>query len=131
MQIVVVHRQDPMEAQEVLGIDLACAELTNVVTPSLRARDRPRIRRLAQVVVMRARRIDQQLFCPSLALRDGTENPLGCRRSADIAHANEQDADLVLRGRFPVEGHRAAKRLSLDGRLHAEHRFFELVQAVA
>ena len=55
--------------------------------------------------------IDEKLLGPSSTRCDGAKNALGRRRSANIAHADEKNADFVLHRRFPVEKHRSRESI--------------------
>jgi len=100
--VILIHRQDIVEAMEVLSECAPRAQIADV-DPALASRlARPPIRRLAQMIGMRPSRIDLDEMRQTGIHHQFPEYAMGGRRTADIAHANEENLDLrfVTHGRI-------------------------------
>ncbi len=91
-EIVAVHRDDMVEAIEILGPNLACPQMVDGDAVARRHRPRPPVGRLAGMPVAGAGGIGLDLEAEPLRL--GTKRRFGERRAADIAQADEQHAGL-------------------------------------
>jgi hypothetical protein len=89
-QVPAVHGYDEVEPLEVRCAHLARALCAQVVTPPSRMVLRALIRRLPDMPVAGARRLDMNIHAD--LLRKVAQHPLRRRRSADIAGADEKHA---------------------------------------
>jgi len=62
-QVAAVHRENPVEALEVVGRDLPRAASAEIIATRASVLDRAHIRRLADLVVAGAGRVDQPAIC--------------------------------------------------------------------
>jgi hypothetical protein len=95
-QIVLVHRQDQVEAPEIRRADLARTQRANVDAPLARGALAARIRRTAGVIAGGRRRVDLETQLWRGVRRHVPQHPLRGRAAADVAKADEQDPVCVV-----------------------------------
>jgi len=92
-QIVAIHRQDMIEAQEIRVLDPTRPQPRQIVAAPRGSFLGTWIRRCADVIAMRPGRIDLDGPPKARALGKFPKHALGGRRAADIAHADEKNLD--------------------------------------
>ncbi len=90
-QVVPIHGDDVVEAPEIGLFDATSADPFQRITAALRGSARPAVCRFVDVVGMGASRVDLDVVTKPLLLDQVPEDAFGCRRPADIAHADEQN----------------------------------------
>ena len=89
-KICTVHRQHIVEVFHILSYHLPSAQPTHIKAALRSSLLGTKIRRMADVIVMRPCRIDQYGIRQSRILDIMAEYRLGCGGSADVAHAHEE-----------------------------------------
>ena len=92
-QIRAIHGEHVVETDEVFPRRLPAAQIRDVHSAPTSRGLRARIGRIADVIVVGARRIGRDRVGQSFTRDPGAENPLGGGRAADVAEANEKNAD--------------------------------------
>ena len=90
-QILAVHRENQIEAFEILALDASRAKWREIIATATRGFLRARIRRISDVISAGARRIDFDVQTGRIARHDCAEDCLRRRRATDVAEADEQD----------------------------------------
>jgi len=123
--VVLVHRQDIVEDQEVLRRRLSGAQVAQIDAAPLRGRPRPPVRHLADVVRVRACGVDRDPLGQPALVHQLAKNPVCRRRPADVAHADEEhrDAGLAPRTVISVLSCRDSRSAVLPASLHDAHRW--------
>jgi len=93
--VLTVHRQDVVERLKVTFFDLAGAQMANGDAARGGGIARARVWRLAYVIAMGSGGIDGYFFLKPGSFNHGTEDALCRWRTADVAHADEKNADHV------------------------------------
>jgi len=96
-QVVAVHGEDQIEIRKVLRPDAAGALPRYVDAVAFRGGDRTLVGRLAFMPAAGAGGIDRKIAGQPRLGDEMAKNSLGERRTAYIAHANEEDADAFHR----------------------------------
>jgi hypothetical protein len=89
--IQAIHRNDQVEALEIVVMHLPCPQVREVDAPAGGSVDRTRIGRLTQVVCVSAGGVDLDLETRGVPASVRPENAFGGGRSAYVAHADEQN----------------------------------------
>ena len=115
--ILLVHREHELELLEVLLGHSPCAQPLEIDAAALRCPTRARVRSGAIVIAMRARRVDLDIELGRALGKQLAEHAFGRRRSADVSHADEQDAARRRRRRL----------LDADGSCHRAFQVFDQI----
>src|SRR5262245_30114754 len=88
--VPLVHREYQVEALEVAVTYLTGTQLAEVDAACARRRLRAHVGRITGVIVVRAGGIDDEIEIRRLLLDEPPEDAFRRRRTADVAHADEQ-----------------------------------------
>ena len=93
-----IHGQHEVEPRIIRPADLPRLQVRHRNAPVFCRPDTSGIRGGADVLILDTGRIDIEPMCHPAFVDQPLELPLRCRRSADIAGADEQDADAAVFG---------------------------------
>jgi hypothetical protein len=100
MQILAVHRHDPLKSPEIIEVEEPRPLGREIVASQPRSAYRARVRRLAKLITMRSGGVDGDLAGESFTLDQPTKHTFSYRRPADVSGANEQHLCRRLLMRF-------------------------------
>ena len=93
-----VHRENPVEAIEIGGRDLAGPQRLQVVTSARSVGNGPVVRRISDVPFADTGRVDLDAMGQPRTPGSAAEDDLRGGRAADVADANEEDPGSISRG---------------------------------
>src|SRR5690606_14487329 len=96
IDVLFIHGEDQVEPREIVAAHLSRAQRRNIDPTPSRSLDRTAIRRITDVIIVRTGRIDFDGDIGRALGEHPTENALGARRAANIAHAAKQDSHSAL-----------------------------------
>lgn len=96
VQVATIHREDVVEVVEIVTVHLPRSYIIQINTPLRRRRAHPGVRLLPDVPLAGSRRVDLETVLEPGLHHDLPEEALGEWASADVAEANEQNADRTV-----------------------------------